>query len=135
MMVNKLRSLCENKTHTSKRQRSNFCVDLSPDVGPETGMCITTMNILCISVCHTFILLNEYIFSNLKQVLKKPRVIIMTSMPSEIVALHHLKSALFVCWQVSQSHNHGHSLDQCWSAENKALFLFSYVSLYFLTVR
>lgn len=125
--MNKLRSLGENKTHTSKRQRSNFCVDLSPDVGPETGMFITTMNILCISVCHTFIL--EYIFSNLKQVLKKPRVIIMTSRPSEIVALHHLKSALFVCWQVS------HSLDQCWSAENKALFLFSYVSSYFLTVR
>lgn len=64
--MNKLRSLCENKTHTSKRQRSNFCVDLSPDVGPETGMCITTMNILCISVCHTFILLNEYIFFKLK---------------------------------------------------------------------
>lgn len=133
--MNKLRSLCEKKTHTSKRHRSNFCVDLSPDVGSETGMCITTMNILCISVCHTFILQNEYIFSNLKQVLKKPRVIIMTSRPSEIVALHRLKSALFVCWQVSQSHNHVHSLDQCWSAENKALFLFSYVSLYFLTVR
>ncbi|XP_013764689.1 uncharacterized protein cfap92 [Pundamilia nyererei] len=41
-MVNKLRSLCENKTHTSKRQRSNFCVDLSPDVGPETGFEKTT---------------------------------------------------------------------------------------------
>lgn len=133
--MNNLRSLYEKKTNTSKSHRSNFCVDLSPDVGSETGMCITTMNILCISVCHTFILLNEYIFSNLKQVLKKPQVILMTSRPSETVALHRLKSPLFVCWQVSQSHNQGNSLDQCWSAENKALFLFSYVSLYFLTVR